>query len=205
MKHHSSIDGSTGTVLDYSSPPYVVSTYSKAGFSPKWAKSSQGINSLLCSGTNHRPSTRHLRDNVAQILAIHHLANVAQVERRRALLNRLAHVVQREPLVVRHSVHLGLVQEAGPVHGAVVEGRDHHFVLVRDARVAHVDESVGRAGEKEVRVGGVEGELGYVVAVDFVVVDFGDAGGAEIPFCWKLVRFLSGRRCRTAGELSLGT
>ena len=35
----------------------------------------------------------------------------------------------------------------------------------------------------------MEGELGYVVAVDFVVVDFGDAGGAEIPFFWKLVRF----------------
>ena len=103
---------------------------------------------------------------------------------------------------MRDGIHLSLVQEAGPVHRAVVKRRDHHLVLVRDARVAHVDETVGRAGQEKVRVGGVEGELGYVVGVDFVVVDFGGGGGAEVPFWWTVSEILVyyGLRC-SLGEV----
>lgn len=67
------------------------------------------------------------------------------------------------------------------MHRAVVEGGLHRLVLVGDARVGHVDEPVGRAGEEQVRGRRVEGELGDVVGVDFVVLGFRGLGRAEVP------------------------
>lgn len=76
----------------------------------------------------------------------------------------------------------GLIEEAGVVDGAVVEGCDDEVVFVGDEGVAYREEAVGRAGEEEVGGCWVEGEFGYVVGVDFGVGDLG--GGrrrAEVP------------------------
>ena len=65
--------------------------------------------------------------------------------------------------------------------GVVVEGLDRQVVLVGDAGVVDVDEAVGGAGEEDGWGGGVEGEGGDVVGVDFGVGCFWGGGGSYIP------------------------
>lgn len=119
----------------------------------------------MCASANDGAVVTQLGRHVGDVLTLEGVPDVADVPGRGAVLVALCHIVHGELLVVGHGVHLRVVEEAGEVHGAVVEGLDDDLVLVRDAGVADVDEAVGGAGEQDVGGGGVEVQL--VTGEDF--------------------------------------
>lgn len=139
----------------------------------------------MSTATDDSASTVHLGRNVRHVLTTQDLSQVSKVMRRVAICALLAKIVQRKLLVVRYGQDFAAGRQEGRVvhRGVMVERLDSNLVLIGDARVIDVDEAVCRAGEEQERLGGVEGELGDVVGVDFLVVCFLGGRTADIPLC----------------------
>ena len=134
----------------------------------------KGGNILLSTGTDNRTGPVTLGHNVRHILTLHLRPQVPKVLDRVAARMRLGDVVHGEPLIVGERVHERAVQEARAVDGGVeVERLDGDVILVGDARVVHVDEAVGGAGEEDGGRGRVVGQGGDVVGVQVVVGGLG--------------------------------
>lgn len=143
----------------------------------------RGIHILLSATPDNGSAPIRLDRHARHILTPQRGAQIPKHLHGIPILPLLGDIVQRKLLIVRQGQHLGGGQERGMVDGGVVvEGLDGQVVLVRDARVVDVDEPVGRAAQQDGRVGGVEGQLGDVVAVEVLVVRFGGGGqGAQVP------------------------
>lgn len=139
-------------------------------------------NLLLSAGADNRTATVRLAHHVRDILAPQHAPQVAPVLRGIAPLGPLIHVIQRKLLVVRKRHDLGPREEPSAVNGrAVVERLQRDVVLVRDARVVHVDQAVRRAAQQKRRLARPERQLRHVVAVHLLVVRAGAGAGPHVP------------------------
>ncbi len=120
----------------------------------------KGDHLLLRAGADDGAVPFRLDDDVGHVLTAERLPGVAEVDHGRPALEVGGGAVQGEALVVGNGKDLVVGQEAGVVDRRVmVEGLDDYLVLVGDARVADVDEAVGRARQEDGGVAGMEVQL----------------------------------------------